>query len=382
MRVAMLGNFPLDPDRVPGGVEAVIRNLAVAMAPLSGIELHLLVCSKEVPRLTTKNYAGFTIHYIPAQKRLGTLSEHFVDRRNIVKMLRKLKPDIVHAHGSEGYVAAAQDAGYPYVVTVHGIRSREAKLLGGLLGWARRRATIGLERKVLARTQHVFVIADYVGRTIAPFTSAQQYPIANPVADKYFDLPTRDRDHTVLSVAAIQPRKGHLHLVEAMASVRKRIPAARLKLIGKVHTPEYARQVNERIRELGLTDCVEMVGFVTDAELQAAFTDCSVFTLCSFEESSPVSIAEAMALGKPVVATAVGGIPDLVIPGQTGHLVEFGDVDAIAAALGSVLEDADGRARMGIAARQRAERDFKPSAAAEKTVEVYRRILNSTGGAA
>ncbi len=382
MRVAMLGNFPLDPERVPGGVEAVIRNLTVAMAPIDDVDLHLLVCSNEVTQLTTKEYAGFTIHYIPAQKRLGTLSHHILDRRRLVRLLRDLKPDIVHAHGSEGYVAAAQDAGFPYVVTVHGIRFREAALLGGMLGWARRRATIQLERKVLARARHIFVIADYVGKTIAPLTAAKQYPIANPVSEKYFHMTTRDENLTILSVAAIQPRKGHLHLVEAMAAVHKRIPTARLKLIGKAHSPQYAQQVKDRILELGLSGCVEMVGFVTDAELQSAFTDCSVFTLCSIEESSPVSIAEAMTLGKPVVATAVGGIPDLVIPGHTGYLVEFGDVEAIAAALGDVLSDTENRARMGAAARKRAERDFRPAAAAARTVEVYRQILHATGGTA
>lgn len=380
MRVAMLGNFPLDPERIPGGVEAVIRNLAIALARHDEIELHLFVSCTQVDQPVTKEYAGFTVHYLPGQRRFGAISGNILDRRRLSKALRALQPDIVHAHGTGGYVAAAHDSGLPTVVTVHGIRFREVVLFGGALGWARNLATTRLEKSVLKRSRHIFVIADYVGRTIAPLSAAKQYPIANPVADRYFDLPTTDRDLTVLSVAAVQPRKGIIHLVEAMAIVRRSVPNARLKLIGKLLVPEYGQQVVTRVQELGLQDCVDMVGFVTDDELQAAFTSCSVFTLCSVEESSPVSIAEAMTLGKPVVATAVGGIPDLVADGLTGHLVQFGDVPGIAKALTSVLADDQTRARMGAAARVRANRDFRPAAAAERTIAVYQQVLAHDGG--
>jgi glycosyltransferase involved in cell wall biosynthesis len=193
-------------------------------------------------------------------------------------------------------------------------------------------------------------------------------------------MATQDRDNLVLSVAAVQPRKGLIHLVEAMSIVRTQVPDAKLKLIGKVLTPDYAEKVRQRIVELDLQDSVEMVGFVSDDELRAAFTDCSIFTLCSVEESSPVAIAEAMTLGKPVVATAVGGVPDLVAEGTSGYLVNFGDVDAIADRLTRLLGDRELRARMGAAARARAEREFRPSAAAEKTMAVYRHVLSATKG--
>lgn len=379
MRVAMLGSFPLDPEKIPGGVEAVIRNLAMALARHDEIDLHLFASCTQLKQSQTKHYAGFTIHYLPGQRRLGAISGNALDRRRLCNAVRELAPDIVHAHGTGGYVAAAQDTGLPSVVTVHGIRFREVNLFGGLAGWARNVATTRIEKNVLKRARHVFVIADYVGRTIAPLSPARQYPIANPVADRYFDLPTTDRDLTVLSVAAIQPRKGIIHLVEAMALVRKSVPGARLKLIGKMLVPEYGQQVANRIQELGLSDCVETVGFVTDEELQDAFTACSAFALCSVEESSPVSIAEAMTLGKPVIATAVGGVPDLVTDGITGHLVQFGDVPGIARALSSVLIDDQLRARMGAAARARAERDFRPAAAAAQTIAVYRQILSEHG---
>ncbi|MBK8019088.1 MAG: glycosyltransferase family 4 protein [Betaproteobacteria bacterium] len=379
MRVAMLGNFPLDPEKIPGGVEAVIRNLAMAMAPRDDIDLHLVVSSPETNRNLTKSYGGFTIHYLPGQRRLGVLTGHYLDRKRLRRALREIKPDIVHAHGTGGYVAAAQESGIPTVLTVHGIRFREVVLFGGIVGWLRQVATIRQERRVLARARFVFVIADYVGKTIAPMSHAKQFAIANPVADKYFAMETTDRNRTVLSVAAVQPRKGIIHLVEAMALVRRKVPDARLKLIGKLLIPEYGKQVQDRIAELGLTDCVEMVGFVTDEELQQAFTGCSVFALCSVEESSPVSIAEAMTLGKPVVATAVGGVPDLVADGATGHLVKFGDVQAIADALTAVLADDDLRARMGAAAKARAHRDFRPAAAAERTIAVYRQVLSEYG---
>ena len=379
MRVAMLGSFPLNPDKIPGGVEAVIRNLCMALAMHEDIDLHLLVCSSELRSAVVKNYAGFTIHYLPGQKYLGNVTAGILDRIHLRRALRAIKPDIVHAHGTGAYVAAAQDSGFPCVMTVHGIRFREVTLFGGLRGWLRKVTTIRLERRVLARARHVFVIADYVGKTIAPMTSAEQIPIFNPVDEKYFEMPASDCANVVLSVAAVQPRKGLVHLVEAMAIVRKRVPEARLKIIGKVLDPEYGEILKRRIIDLALEDCVEMVGFVTDEELRRDFTGCSAFALCSVEESSPVSIAEAMALGKPVVATAVGGIPDLVADGSTGYLVKFGDVQCIADRLTNLLADSELRQRMGAAAKLRANRDFRPSAAARKTIDGYRQILGEKG---
>ena len=380
MRVAMLGNFPLNPEQVPGGVEAVIRNLAVAMAPMEGIDLHLVSCNREITREETKEYAGFTIHYLPGQRKFGNLTNHFLDRKRLVAAINELKPDIVHSHGTDRYVAAGQCVPFPDIATVHGIRYREVILFGGLKGWIRKVSVIRMEKQVLSRAKHIFVIADYVSQAIAPYSTGKQYPIANPVAAKYFGLETTDEKNTILSVAAIQPRKGIIHLVEALGLVRKEFPNARLKLIGKVLTPEYAQEVKNKIVELGLSDAVEMVGFVTDEELEHAFTSCSVFTLCSIEESSPVSIAEAMTLGKPVVATAVGGVPDLVSSGKTGFLVDFGDVNKIAASLTRVLKDPGLRAQMGAAARTRAQKDFHPSSAAEKTVEVYKQVISANGG--
>lgn len=375
MRVAMLGSFPLDPDQIPGGVEAVIANLVEPLGQMPDVELHLVSCVRGLREPVTRDFHGTKIHYLPGQNRLGQVTNHYLEQRRIRSALARIRPDLVHAHGTGRYVAAALAHGAPLVATVHGIRFREVVLFGGLRGFLRRVSSIRLEKRVLARLRHVFVIADYVRQAVAPMTRACFYPIANPINPRYFDLSTSDESHTVLSVAAVQPRKGLIHLVEAMATVRESVPAARLKLVGKVLIPEYAQEVRRRITELGLDDAVELCGLVSTADLQEAFTTCSVFTLCSVEESSPVAIAEAMALGKPVVATAVGGVPDLVAEGETGYLVEFGDVPAIAAALVDLLKNQERRLAFGRAARARAERDFHPEPIAARTVVVYRRVL-------
>lgn len=377
MRIAMTGSFPLDPARIPGGVEAVIRNLIVHLVVLPDIDLHLVTCIQGLKRAEVREFQGVTMHYLPGQSRLGHVTDHILEQRRIAAVLQELKPDLVHAHGTGRYVAAAQRTAFPVVVTVHGIRHREVVLFGGFKGAARRWTVIRLEKKVLARAQHIFTIAEYVRREISPLTRARTYPIANPVNGELFDLDTGNDGRTILSVAAIQPRKGLIHLVEALALVRADRSSARLQIIGKELDPAYGQRLRERIRELGLQEAVEIRGFVPDAELRTAFTDCAVFALCSVEESSPVSIAEAMTLGKPVVATAVGGVPDLVDDGKSGYLVPFGDVSAIARSLGRILQDQELRAAFSRAARNRAERDFHPRAIAEQTATVYRRILET-----
>ncbi len=371
----MVGNFPLDPTSMPGGVEAVIRNLSVALARIEDLDVHILSCVPGLTQPEKKTYKGITLNYLPGQRILGNLTMHYQDTRRMIKALKELDPDIIHAHGTGCHVAAAQATDTPQVITVHGILYREVELYTGLKGVVRRFSALKIERDALKQAKHIFVIADYVKEAIEPFTQANLYSIANPVDDRFFAMETSDSSNRILSVATIQPRKGQLDLLEAFARIRPSVPDASLQFIGKVIEADYAEKLAQRVSELGLDECVKIAGFVTDQELEDAFTGCALFALCSAEESSPVSIAEAMTLGKPVVASAVGGIPDLIADNQTGYLTSYADIDSIAASLERILADKENRKRLGYAAKERALRDFQPAKAAQRTVEVYRKIL-------
>lgn len=375
MRVAVLGNFPLDPGRIPGGVEAVIHNLSVALARIEAIELHLISCVHGLAREKTVSYAGMSIRYLPGQIRLGNVTGHFMEQKRMLAALGEIRPDIVHGHGTGQFAEAALRSGLPAAITVHGILHREVQLLRDFRSRVRRWPTIRQEMRVLREASDIFVIADYVRDAIAPYTDAVLWPVANPVDPVYFDLAASSGDPVVLSIAAVQPRKGLLNLVEAVAQVRTVVPDVRLRLIGKILVPSYAEQLRERIRQLNLEDSVTMLGFVSEEELRREFTSCALFALCSIEESSPVTIAEAMALGKPVVATRVGGVPDLVTPGETGFLVDYGDIEGTAEAIGVLLGDPGLRRKYSEASRSRARRDFHPEVSAARTVEAYRAIL-------
>jgi len=375
MRVAMLGSFPADPERMPGGVEAVIRNLATELARLPGLDVHILTCVRGARAARETSYRGVALHYLPGQRSLGNATLHFADRRTLGRALAGLAPDIVHGHGTDAYSAAVVDTRWPQVVTVHGILYKEVQLYRGVKGAVRRRALANLERRVLRRSRHILVIAGYVQEAIAHLTRARFHRVANPVSRRCFDLSSHDDGYTILTVATMQQRKGQLHLVEALARVRRDVPGARLVCLGKVLEPDYDAAVRRRIAELGLRDAVDLVGFVSDRELDQALRTCAVFTLASLEESSPVSIAEAMTLGKPVVATRVGGVPDLVTEGETGYLVDHGDVARTAEALVQLLTDPDLRGRLGARAAARARLDFHPEAVARRTLAVYQQIV-------
>jgi glycosyltransferase involved in cell wall biosynthesis len=361
-------------------VEAVIRDLSGALARLDGVEVHVVATRRDLDAPVARDRDGVRHRWLPEPRRFGNVTRYARVRRTLRAALADLAPDVVHAHGTGHYALAALDAPLPSIVTVHGILWKEARLHSGLAARVRERAITGMEREVLRRARHVFVIARYVGEAIAPWTRAELHPVANPVAADLFDRPAGEAGLDVVCVATIRRRKGQRFLVEAFARVRGDHPAARLHLVGPVVEPDYAESVRDAVRAHGLDDAVTLHGGVSDAELRERLASCAVFALPSLEESSPVSIAEAMTLGKPVVATRVGGVPDLVEDGATGRVVPAGDPGALAAALGEILADPGTRRRMGERARERARREFHPDAAARRAVEVYRRILSSAQG--
>lgn len=148
-------------------------------------------------------------------------------------------------------------------------------------------------------------------------------------------------------VAAIRPEKNHDLFLRSAALIRQQLPKARFLVVGD--GPERER-LETLADELGLGGSVHFLGTRHDIPELLALTD--VFLLTSHMEANPVSILEAMATEKPVVATRVGSVPETVLDGQTGYLAAPGDADQIAARAVELLRDPERAAAMGRAARE------------------------------
>lgn len=165
----------------------------------------------------------------------------------------------------------------------------------------------------------------------------------------------------VACVAEIIPRKGQLYLIRAWSEVLAAFPLARLVLLGREGAkPAYAAKVRAEARRLGVTDKIVWAGFRDD--IPAVLPYCAVAVLPSLAELFSLGALEAMACGVPVVATNVGGFPEMITPGENGELVPPRDPAALAGALIRVLRDESYRRRLAMAARARIERDYTADA--------------------
>jgi len=177
------------------------------------------------------------------------------------------------------------------------------------------------------------------------------------------------------TVAALAPHKDHATLLEAAALVISRRPDVRFAWVGE---GECRAALERRRRDLGLERAVILLGFRDDAlQLLTQFT---LFALSSALEGLCTSLVDAQRLGVPVVATAAGGIPDVVEDGVSGRLVPPRDPAALAGALLEALEDPARRAAWTAAGRGSVER-FRAEHMVERTLDVYREVLDGRGNA-
>jgi len=229
-----------------------------------------------------------------------------------------------------------------------------------------------LAHHILCNSQAVkSVLIDRCGVPAARITL-----IPNGVDTDYFQPPASPAagPPRVLSVARMVPDKDHETLLAAFRLTARAIPAAELWLVGD--GPGLAA-VQERARQLGLS---ERVRFLSPREdLRPLLRQASLLVLSSRTEALPNVVLEAMAAGLPVVATRVGGVPELVVPGLTGWLVDPGDALGLGAALGQVLSDPDTRQAMGRAGRARARQEFSLETMTRRYEAVLDRLLAQAG---
>jgi glycosyltransferase involved in cell wall biosynthesis len=194
-------------------------------------------------------------------------------------------------------------------------------------------------------------------------------------------LDDRDRDRAIC-VASLSAKKGHAHLIDAVALVAERRPGIVLELVGD--GPERDRIV-ERARWLGIAERVHLVGPQPWEDVRARLAEARVFALPSVRlpsgrmEGIPVALMEAMASGVPVVATRLSGIPELVQDGVTGLLVDPADPRGLAEAMLAVLEDDALASRLALRAREIVERSFSLAQEAQRLGDLFAESIAHAG---
>lgn len=205
-------------------------------------------------------------------------------------------------------------------------------------------------------------------RTIAEFSGDPRAVVIYPGIDpRGFSTTRITHPEVVIGTACrLELIKGLSYLFQAMAQLTPNYPGLRLEIAGE---GSLRPRLIKKSQELGIQNVVSFLGWQQD--LSTTMSNWDIFVLPSLDEGFGFAALEAMAAGLPVVATAVGGLPELIVDGQTGRLVPAADPPSLAAGLKGLIDNPRQREAMGSAGRQRAQADFSLSQMVERIVDVY-----------
>jgi glycosyltransferase involved in cell wall biosynthesis len=283
----------------------------------------------------------------------------------LTRLLRRERPDIVHANSSKAGVLgrlAAAAAGVPIrIFTVHGWAFAAR---GGLQSRAYRwadRLTRPLTTVTICVSEHDRVTGVRAGTC----SSERTVVIRNAVAPETAPRPRHDRPRPLLvSIGRLKAPKDFITLVRALAL----LPADSFDALIVGDGPDRPA-LEAELRLLGIEDRVRLAGERDD--VRALLADADLFVLSSLSEGLPVSVLEAMAAELPVVASRVGGVPEVVVDGENGFLVPPRDPRELAVALKRLVDDGDLRRHLGAVGRVRAETRFNLNGFRRAHLELY-----------
>jgi len=289
------------------------------------------------------------------------------------RLIKQLKPDIVHAHDPHGVAMAAlalsmstQLAKPPLVAA----RRVDFHLRGSSLSrWKYRQVDCFICASEAIRQ---LLIGDGIphGRavTVHEGIDIERVERAEP-AQLHGEFWLPHHAPLIGNVAALVAHKGQRHLIEAARVVLPQAPDARFIIAGE---GELRPALERQIKDYHLEKHVLLAGFRPDVlSLHKAF---DIFAMSSITEGLGTSLLDAMAAGKPIVATRAGGIPEVVVDGETGLLVPPRDHEAMADAIVQLLKDETLRHQMGDAGRARARALFSAERMVQNTLQVYQRV--------
>lgn len=340
MRIAIL--VPAFPPKGAAGTELATQAMARHLSR-RGHEVHVITQFAEgLPAKTTEN--GFCVHRLRIRE-IRILGIILFSLR-VFFLLRRIDPEVVHAQST--YIGiptllAKMFLRKPCVVWAQGSDIYHPTFL-------EKRFT----KSVAKNTDVIIALTEHMKMNIQRIHQREVFVIPNGIdldkfqplsrAEARGELHIEENERIILFVGRLHPVKGVKHLIRAMRFIAQAAPKARLILLGD---GEERQDLEALTRKLNLEDFITFAGRVPNAEIPEYMTASDVLLLPSLSEGFPVVVLEAMACGLPIVSTNVRGLPEIVVNGENGFIVEPEDPDALAEKVLQLLNDEGIRRRMG-----------------------------------
>jgi glycosyltransferase involved in cell wall biosynthesis len=356
-----------------GGAERLVFTAATGL-PRATFETAVCCFSERGPFADAAERAGVPVWC------LGTFPSvsHPAALARLFRIIRSYAPDIVHTHLQAPNLygrLAALAARVPVVIaSEHNVYTSKA------------RRYVLVERWLARHTSALVAVSDRVRRFLASQLGIEPSAIEVVENGIAHEIPDPDRvaalrtrlalppsRHVIVTVASLTAKKGHTHLLEAQQQLRSRGVDCTIVLAGD--GPERA-SLEARALSLGVADRVVFLGVQPHVADVLAVGD--IFVLPSLVEGLPLAMLEAMAAGKAVVATAVGGVPDVIVDRVNGLLVEPRSATAIVDAVQLLVADAALRERLGPCARTTVAERFTDGRHLAALAALYRRLAMSS----
>jgi glycosyltransferase involved in cell wall biosynthesis len=353
-----------------GGAQQVIRHIIADREP--EFEYVVLASTSGVFHQQIEE-AGASVRVV--RRYLPKFDPLWVSR--LASAMRREKVDLVHAHlfgdSLHGYLAARR-VGLPVILTLHNMIEARTGIQRWGYGWLLGQPLVPIACAEFVR--HSF--SEHFGDRAAPIRTIQNavdipHEQATPSASRQVfenELGIRPDAMILAGVGRMVHQKAFEHMIAAVADLRTANVPVQLVLFGD--GPLRSR-LESQVRRAGLTEDVIFAGFRSDIRQLMAAIDIVVFS--SRQEGLPLVLLEAMAAGRCVVATRVGGIPEAVRDNQEALLVPSDDVDALTKALGRAVLEPALRQRLGQAARERYLRDFTVDRMVRSYEQLYCEVL-------
>lgn len=380
MKLAILGPYPTDLNinKISGGVQAVIVNMVKGLARFKDIEIHVVTADPDAREEKDFTIDGIRVYAVPLDKKFGNITFYSNTRKRICRKIGYIKPDIVHTHMFGYYTLAGLDTGHKKViVSTHGISNINWHRPARLIEMIRYGSQDYIYNKCARKAKRIIINSPYTKKHLAKFKKRNLYELNNPVSSAFFDIDNNAEEKgRILFAGYICGEKGVMTILEAFNILKKTHSHLTLNLVGKIVDHNFYMKASGFIKDNKLEGCVNFLGQLNENDLMDEYRKASVFVFPSKQDVAPLSVLQAMASSKAIVASDIGGIPYILDDGINGFLVNKDDSLALADKVSLFLKDEALAREFGSRAKEKVFRDCRIDVVTDRLSEIYREVLN------